>query len=176
MHAFDVAIELLLASPRSRYEGRPADGPLPATGPEVHDEIEIRAGLGVVGDRYFAKAAHKAASVTVFAAESLEFVAETLALAEIPDAAAARRNIVLRGFPVDELRGVEFSLDSGLGPVGFRGNRPANPCAWMDVVLAPGAFRALRGRGGMRCEPLTSGRLSLGPAVLRLAQGAGADR
>jgi len=38
----------------------------------------------------------------------------------------------------------------------------------MDVVLAPGAFRAMRGRGGLRCEPLTSGTLSLGPATLAL--------
>ena len=161
-----VSIELLLASPHSRYEGRPSDGPLPATGPETPASIEIRAGLGVVGDRYFAKPAHRAASVTLMAMESLEAVAASLGLAEIPDAAATRRNIVLRGFPVDDLRGVEFSLDSGDGPVRFRGNRPANPCSWMDVVLAPGAFRALRGRGGMRCEPLTSGRLSLGPAIL----------
>jgi len=166
MRSFDVSIELLLASPHSRYEGRPADGPLPAVSDETPASIEIRAGLGVVGDRYFAKPAHRAASVTLMAMESLEAVASSLSLDEIPDAAGTRRNIMLRGFPVDELRGVQFSLDSGHGPVTFRGNRPANPCAWMDVVLAPGAFRAMRGRGGMRCEPLTSGTLSLGPAVL----------
>lgn len=166
MPVHPVAIELLLASPRSRYAGRPGDGPLPAVGVETHPSIEIRAGLGVVGDRYFAKPAHRAASVTLMAMESLEFVAASLGLERVPDAAATRRNIMLRGFPVDELRGVEFDLDSGLGPVRFRGNRPANPCAWMDVMLAPGAFRALRGRGGMRCEPLSSGRLSLGAATL----------
>jgi hypothetical protein len=49
----------------------------------------------------------------------------------------------------------------------FLANRPANPCAWMDVTLAPGAHKALRGRGGMRCEPLTSGTLRLGAATLR---------
>jgi hypothetical protein len=36
----------------------------------------------------------------------------------------------------------------------------------MDVVLAPGAFKALRGRGGVRCEPLSDGVLRRGPAVL----------
>jgi hypothetical protein len=168
MRSFAVTIELLLASPRSRYEGRPGDGPLPELEGETPPSIEIRAGLGVVGDRYYAKPAHRAASVTLMAMESLEAVANDLGLDLIPDAAGTRRNIMLRGFPVDELRGVEFSLDSGEGPVGFRGNRPANPCAWMDVVLAPGAFAAMRGRGGMRCEPLTSGRLSLGPSVLRV--------
>jgi len=36
----------------------------------------------------------------------------------------------------------------------------------MDVVLAPGAHRGLRGRGGVRCAALSDGELRLGPAVL----------
>jgi len=166
MPSFPVTIELLLASPHSRYEGRPADGPLPASGSETPASIEIRAGLGVVGDRYFGKPAHARASVTLMAMESLDSVASSVG-APFLDPALTRRNIILRGYPVDELRGVEFSLDSGSGPVLFRANRPANPCAWMDVVLAPGAFRAMRGLGGIRCEPLSSGSLALGAAVLR---------
>jgi MOSC domain-containing protein YiiM len=163
----EVEIVLLLASPLSRYEGRPSDGPLPAVGPEVLDSIEIRAGLGVVGDRYFAKPAHVHASVTVMASEVLDAVADELGIARGLDAAATRRNILLRGVDVDSMRGATFSLDSGNGPVVFLANRPANPCAWMDVTLAPGANKALRGRGGMRCEPLSSGVLRLGPAMLR---------
>ena len=166
MRSAEVTIELLLASPHSRYEGRPADGPLPASGSETPASIEIRAGLGVVGDRYFGKPAHTRASVTLMAMESLDTVASSVG-ATFLDPALTRRNIMLRGFPVDTLRDVEFSLDSGSGPVLFRANRPANPCAWMDVVLAPGAFRAMRGLGGIRCEPLGSGTLALGSATLR---------
>jgi hypothetical protein len=36
----------------------------------------------------------------------------------------------------------------------------------MDAVLAPGAQRALRGRGGVRCVPLDDGILRLGPGTL----------
>ena len=165
----DVVIELLLASPIHRYEGRPSDGPLPATGPEVRNHIEIRAGLGVVGDRFFAKKAHVHESVTIMAAESLDHVAQTLGLSEIPDAANTRRNIIVRGVDIDAMRGADFSIDSGDGPVLFHAHRPANPCAWMNVTLADGAHKALRGRGGMRCEPLSDGTLTLGPAVLRIA-------
>jgi MOSC domain-containing protein YiiM len=154
----------LLASPLHRYEGRPRDGVLPFAGEESRTSIELRAGLGVVGDRYFGTRAHAAASVTIFAAESLDYVAETLQLDELPDVAKARRNIVTRGLDIDSLRGATFSLDTGSGAVVFRANRAANPCAWMDEQLAPGAFRALRGRGGMRCSPLTDGTLSLGEA------------
>jgi MOSC domain-containing protein YiiM len=166
-HSREVEIVMLLASPLSRYEGRPSDGPLPAVGDEVRESIDIRAGLGVVGDRYFGKPAHVRASVTVMAAEVFDLVAGDLDIHHALDMSAARRNIVLRGVDVDAMRGQTFSLDSGSGPVVFRANRPANPCAWMDVMLAPGANRALRGRGGMRCEPLSSGTLRVGTAILR---------
>lgn len=163
-----VTIELLVASPLHRYEGRPADGPLPAPAgvDERPSRIEVRARLGIVGDRYFAKPAHRHASVTVMSAEALDEVGELVGVSPLHPA-ACRRNIIVRGLDADALRDVVFSIDSGEGPVVFRGNRPANPCAWMDETLAPGAFRAMRGRGGMRCEPLTSGSLALGPAMVR---------
>jgi MOSC domain-containing protein YiiM len=162
----EVEIMMLLASPISRYEGRPSDGPRPSVGPDLHDSVEIRAGLGIVGDRFFAKPAHVHGSVTVMASEVFDAVADDLGIARGLDAAAARRNILLRGVDIDSMRGATISLDSGNGPVTFLVNRPANPCAWMDVTLAPGSHKALRRRGGMRCEPLSSGVLRLGPAML----------
>ena len=72
----------------------------------------------------------------------------------------------LRGVDVDALIGMTFALDSGSGPVRFRAHRPANPCAWMNEAIAPGAHRALLRRGGIRAEPLTDGALALGRAVL----------
>ena len=163
----EVELVLFISSPHSRYEGRPSDGPLPAEGNETPTTIELRAGLGIVGDRYYAKPAHEHASVTIMAMESLDLVADDLGLPHSLNAEATRRNILIRGVNVDELRGATISLDTGDGAVELLVNRPANPCAWMNVMLAPGAHKALRGRGGMRCEPLTSGTLALGPALLR---------
>ncbi|MEN3263974.1 MOSC domain-containing protein [Pseudonocardia sp.] len=172
--AVPVEIVGLLVSPVHAYEGRPQFGARPdldGTGPDC---VEVRAGLGLVGDRYFGRAAHRRAAVTLFAAESLDEIAAELGLSDVPDPELTRRNVVLRGFPVDQLAtgrgtdGATFSLDCGDGPVRFRAHRPANPCRWMDVMLAPGAFRAMRGRGGVRCEPLDDGVLRLGPAVLRV--------
>lgn len=171
---FEVTIEALVASPIHSYEGRPSDGPRESIG-DAREVIELRAGLGVVGDRYFGRPAHAKASVTVMDAGSLDHVADVVGGLEAPlDPTRARRNIVLRSvrpdasLNLDGWRGQRYSLDSGSGPVEFEAHRPANPCAWMDVVYAPGAFQALRGRGGMRCAPLTDGVLALGPAVLRL--------
>jgi hypothetical protein len=155
----DVEVALLLVSRRHRYEGRPADGALPVRSDdpdELRDRIELRAGLGIVGDRYFAARAHVHASVTVIGLEGLEEVGRS------------RRNVFLRGADVEALRGEPFLLQSpGSGAVLFRGYRPANPCAWMDHEVAPGTFRAMRGRGGVRCDPESDGVLTLGPAVLR---------
>ncbi|WP_033429306.1 MOSC domain-containing protein [Saccharothrix syringae] len=162
-----VDVVALHVSPVHAYEGRPGDGPRPDPGPVSRDQVAVRAGLGLVGDRYFNHPAHRLAAVTVFAAEALEHVAGRLGLAGAPDPLVVRRNVVLRGFDVDGLaRRAVFSLDSGDGPVRFEVHRPANPCAWMDAVIAPGAFKALRGRGGKRCVPLDDGVLRLGPATL----------
>jgi MOSC domain-containing protein YiiM len=131
---------------------------------ESRDRVDVRAGLGIVGDRYFGKPAHRDASATVIAAEAVEALAAELGSGPL-DPLATRRNVVLRGAEVEALRGQPFSLDGVL----LAGGRPANPCAWLDLALTAGAHRGMRGRGGIRCAPRTDGVLRLGPAVLRSA-------
>lgn len=166
-HVYDVEIVGLVASPAHRYDGRP-EGVVPEQEGDRRTEVEIRAGYGVVGDRYAGRPAHRDAQVTVLAAEAVEALAAELAAGPL-DPLLARRSVVLRGAEVEALRGQEFSLDCGAGEVRLRGGRPANPCAWLDTVLASGAHRGLRGRAGIRCAALTGGVLRLGPAVLRSA-------
>ncbi|MGY2127983.1 MOSC domain-containing protein [Blastococcus sp. SYSU DS0617] len=164
-HRYDVEVVGLVAAPRHRYDGRPGDV-VPEQDDDRRQEIEVRAGYGVVGDRYAGRAAHRDAQLTVLAAEAVEALAAELGAGPL-DPLLTRRTVVLRGAEVEALRGVEFSLDCGSGEVRLRGGRPANPCAWLDTVLAPGAHRGLRGRAGVRCAALTGGVLRLGPAVLR---------
>jgi MOSC domain-containing protein YiiM len=166
-YRYDVEVVGLLASPAHRFDGRP--DPVVAGRPvESRERIEVRAGLGIVGDRYCGRPAHRDASVTVIAAEAVEALAAQLGSGPL-DPLATRRNVVLRGAEVEALRGQRFSLDTGDGEVVLAGGRAANPCAWLDLALAPGAHRGLRGRGGVRCAPRTDGVLRLGPAVLRSA-------
>ncbi|WP_053204458.1 MOSC domain-containing protein [Jiangella muralis] len=167
-----VEIVGLLVSPVHAYEGRPQDGPRHDPAPATRPDVTVRAGLGLVGDRYFGRPAHRNAAVTLIDAAALDELAASLGLNHPLDPLLTRRNIVLRGFRVDDLTarrpepGAVFTLDSGAGPIRFQAHRAANPCAWMDVALAPGAFRGLRGRGGVRCTPLDDGALQLGPATL----------
>ena len=157
----DIRIVQLLASPAHRYVGRPADGPSPEPPGELVDEFHIRAGLGIVGDRYFGRPAHREASITLIAQESLPAGA---------DLRQVRRNILTYGIGVDDLIGSVLVLDSGAGPVRLRVNRPANPCAWMDATIGPGARDALRGKGGVRCRPLDDGLLRVGAVAFSVVE------
>ncbi len=166
-HRYPVEVLHLLVSPGHNYFGRPRDGH--GQHPTYdRDEVRLVAGRGIVGDRFFGRAAHMDAAVTILAVEALEAIAADLALAHVPDPLLTRRNVVLRGADVNGLRGHEFTIESpdGDGRATLFAGRPANPCAWMDRMIAPGVHAAMRGRGGLRCRVVHDGVLRRGPAVL----------
>ncbi|GGX96631.1 molybdenum cofactor biosysynthesis protein [Streptomyces minutiscleroticus] len=162
----EVEVLQLLVSPAHRLAGRPADGPAPGPSDERVPRVEVRRGLGLVGDRYYGRPAHRDAAVTVMSAENLPVDVDPSA-----DLRHTRRNILLKGVDIDSFVGSVIALDSGPGPVTFAVNRPARPCAWMDVTVGPGAQRALRNKGGVRCTPLSDGVITLGPATFRVVEG-----
>lgn len=174
MGEYRVEVVALVTSPGHSYwfhSRDPADGvgPYPAEHP---DRVEVVAGQGVVGDRFFGKVSRLASAVSFLAAEAVDEVGAALGLPAWPadgglDPRLARRTVVTRGVDLNALRHQAFSLDTGDGPVPFLAAGETAPCAWMDAVLAPGARDLLRGRGGLRANPTGSGTLSVGPAVLR---------
>lgn len=163
-YRYDVGILHLLVSPAHAYFGRAKDGAadVPTTDAAT---AEVVSGKGFVGDRFFGKAAHMDAAVTLFAVEALEAMAAELGAGPF-NPLATRRNVILRGAHLAPLLGQDFALESGDSTVQFHGGRPAHPCAWMNEVLAPGGHAAMRGRGGIRCRALSGGMLYRGPAVL----------
>ncbi len=154
----------LVVSPRHRFDGRPSDGPRPAMGSDRQTSVDVRAHKGVVGDRYFGTR-HRFAAVTFLAVEEVARVGASLDAPGL-DPFLARRNVLTRGLDVESLVHSEFTLEQGGRSLTFRSLTRANPCAWMDVVLAPGAHQAMRGHAGIRSEPLDDGVLSVGPARL----------
>ena len=163
-YRYDVKVLHLLVSPAHAYFGRARDGAADVPSTDA-DRVELVAGKGIVGDRFFGKAAHMDAAVTVFAIEALEAMAAELGAGPF-DPLLTRRNVVLRGAHLAPLLGGEFALESRGDVVRLKAGRPAHPCAWMDRMLAPGAHKAMRGRGGVRCQVLSDGVLHRGPAVL----------
>jgi hypothetical protein len=164
----------LVVSPGHNYWFHSPDpsvgvGPHPTSYP---DRVEVIAHHGIRGDRFFGKVSRLSSSVSLLAAEAVEAVEDELGLVRGSlDPRLARRNVVVRGIDLNGLRGRPFALDSGDGPVRFTAAGETSPCAWMDDQLAPGARDALRGRGGLRAEPTSSGMLRVGPVRL-VADGA----
>ncbi|WP_285241235.1 MOSC domain-containing protein [Arthrobacter sp. G.S.26] len=164
MYRYDVEILHVLVSPAHAYFGRARDGA--ADVPTIDaGQADVVAGKGILGDRFFGKAAHMDAAVTLLAVEALEAMAAELGAGPF-DPLLARRNVVLRGAELAPLLGRDFAVESGGSAVEFHGGRPAHPCAWMDRMLADGAHVAMRGRGGIRCRALSDGTLHRGPATL----------
>lgn len=165
-YVYAVEIVGLVVAPVQRYVGRPGHDPVSMPDEDRRTVVRVVEGKGIEGDRYFNKPAHRRGQVTIISAESLDKVAAELGAPDGFDPLLARRNVVVRGVQVDPVRGHRISLDSGDGPVLLGALGDARPCGWMNDVFAAGAQKAMRGRGGLRCEALSSGTLRLGPAQL----------
>src|SRR5215211_5303305 len=94
-YRYDIQILHLLVSPGHAYFGRAKDGPADVPTLDAYT-AEVVAGKGIVGDRFFGKAAHMDAAVTLFAVEALESIASELGVRPL-DPLLTRRNVVLRG-------------------------------------------------------------------------------
>ena len=107
----------LLVSPVHRFQGRPSDGVPELPREELVATAQVRKGLGIVGDRYFNRPAHRSASVTLMAAERLP-----QAVSGEADLCLTRRNVPGRRPPSPRRPRRGPSLSSGqyalVGPAG----------------------------------------------------------
>jgi MOSC domain-containing protein YiiM len=97
--------------------------------------------------------------VTLIEAEALEGAAGEYDLAI--EAVQTRRNLLVRGVPLNHLVGREFMV----GQVRLRGIRLCEPCGHMEKLAVPGIRKALVHRGGLRAEIIEGGTLQTGDAV-----------
>jgi MOSC domain-containing protein YiiM len=127
--------------------------------------VRADAGKGLVGDRNYGARGQIDGQVSFLSAEVFDLLRFALGQPELSPA-AARRNIVLAGAPLNQLIGRDFALDFGTHVVHFAGRRHCAPCRWMERMVAPGALAFLRGRGGLRARIIEGGDLLRGPALL----------
>jgi MOSC domain-containing protein YiiM len=121
--------------------------------------LEVRAvpGQGLEGDRYFqgrgslSRWPGAARQVSLIERETLEAVwRETgLDLGE----GRSRRNLVTAGVRLNDLKGCTFRVGGAV----LRGVGLCLPCGHLERLTSPGAFAALKGRGGLRAEVLVEG-------------------
>ena len=119
-------------------------------------QLAIVTERGLEGDH--ARAGKRA--LTLIQAEHLPVIAELLGRTDIA-AADLRRNIVVSGLNVLALR----HQDIQVGDAVLRVHGPCPPCSRMEEVLGPGGYSAVRGHGGVYCEVLEAGSVSVGDTV-----------
>ncbi len=131
------------------------------------ESIQAIAGAGLNGDRYSISGRAPSVSdgrsagrqVTLIEAEALEAAQRDYDLKIAPH--QPRRNLLVRGVPLNHLFGREFQI----GPVRLRGIKLCEPCGHLEKMTVPGIEKALLHRGGLRAEILTSGTLRPGDPV-----------
>ncbi len=159
-YIYPITIHHLYISAGHNYFGHKGD--VPGTHP-THDVdiVEVKAGAGLVGDRFYGRGAGFDGHLTFFAWEVYRLLIEDGGLL-IATPAAFRRNVILEGVPLNGLIGAEFAIDG----VHLRGTKHCSPCRWMDRGAAEGALQLLKGRGGLRAQALRDGYLRRGAATL----------
>ena len=125
----------------------------------VLDEVVVRPGAGLEGDRFSAKRSDVRA-VTLIQAEHLPVIAAFVGLERL-DPADLRRNIVVRGINLLALK--EQPISIGGAVLELTGQ--CHPCSKMERRLGVGAYNAMRGHGGMTARVVESGTIRLGDAV-----------
>lgn len=134
--------------------------PQPGARPEPVEQVLAVAGDGLVGDHHRGDNRHDPKrQLTLIAAEAL--AAAAAAGTDLRDG-SHRRNVVVRGVPLNDLVGAVFTV----GAVRVRGVKLCEPCAHMERLSGqPGAVRALVHRGGLNAEILDGGELRIGDPV-----------
>lgn len=132
------------------------------------DEVLAIAGKGLEGDRYqlgrgsFSRWPGDGRAVSLIAAEAIDeiFVETGLDLSN----GRSRRNIVTRGVDLAVLNGKRFRI----GEAVFRGTRLCTPCRYLERLVGPGTFDAIKGRGGLRADIVESGVIRAGDEIVAL--------
>jgi len=124
------------------------------------DEVNAITGCGLEGDRYCIDEPGEKSfeNLTLIEQEAYDYLA-SIDL-ELPTN-ALRRNLVTTGIALNPLLGKEFMV----GDVRCLGTELAEPCNYIQGRTMPGVLKAMVGRGGLRCQILEGGLISVGDVV-----------
>jgi MOSC domain-containing protein YiiM len=138
--------------------------------PHAVDSVQVVAGRGIEGDRYFRTSGdgtfHEAdkhgQDLTLIEAEAIEGLAADTGIELGPG--EARRNVVTRGVALNDLVGRRFAV----GEVEAVGNRLCDPCSHLQKLTQPGVLKGLVDRGGLRADVVRGGAIRVGDDLREL--------
>ena len=130
------------------------------------ENVRAIPGVGLEGDRYASGQGYwcferrYVSEVTFVARETVARVAA--ALGAPFGAQESRRNVVTEGIALRALIGVRFRV----GAVTFEGERPCDPCAYLDRLLNKPVRALLGDEGGLRARVVDHGTLRVGDTIV----------
>ena len=132
------------------------------------DQVLAIAGAGLEGDRYqlgrgsFSRWPGDGRALSLIAAEAINAIFAETGL-DLSDG-RSRRNVVTRAVELAALNGRKFRIGEAI----FRGTRLCTPCKYLERLVGPRAFDAMKGRGGLRADILQSGVIRAGDEIVVL--------
>ena len=137
--------------------------PVSAQPTHLVDEVRAVAGRGLEGDRYFKADGDPwedpGRELTLISAEAIDALArENDVKLDYKD---ARRNIITRDVPLNDLIDKEFAV----GGVRVKGVRLNEPCQHLAGLTDEKVLKGLVHRGGLRAQILNDGQIKVGDTV-----------
>lgn len=129
------------------------------------DRIELIEDMGISGDRYatgkgfYSDLPEPGRQITLFEIETLDALRRDHGV-EL-DPIEHRRNVTVRGVPLNHLVGLQFWLGETL----LEATRLSTPCKHIEEVTGKVISRWLIHRSGLNCIIVKGGHVSLGDAL-----------
>jgi MOSC domain-containing protein YiiM len=141
-----------------------AISPIESQVPQPVESIEVLAGQGPRGDRYFVDepTARNGDDLTLIEAEALEAFTDETGIELSHE--ESRRNVLTRGVRLNELVGKRFRV----GEVECVGVELCEPCNHLQGLTRPGVLRGLVHRGGLRANVTHGGTIAVGDELADL--------
>ena len=122
--------------------------------------VESIVGKGLLNDRHFKEDNEKKSQITLIEIENINHYNQISRASILPK--DFRRNIITKGIKLNELVGSEFFI----GEVKVRAHDLCRPCKYLQESLnQKDLVKELLLRGGLRCEILISGKISIGDKI-----------
>lgn len=125
---------------------------------EALAEAPFLADFGLEGDWRSRKG--RGRQITLIEAEELNFVADALHMDSIPPG-ASRRQVMVSGIALNETVGKRLKV----GPLLIEIHELCDPCKNMETMIGPGAWWAMKERGGVCGRVIEGGILRAGDDV-----------
>ena len=124
------------------------------------EEINVLAGEGIIGDRYFDESTEDRNQLTLIESENIDYYNQKFNL-KIPYL-NFRRNIVTKDIKLNDLIGKKIII----GKTKIKGIDLCRPCKSLQKNLGQdNIIKEFLRKGGLRCEILTSANIKVGDEI-----------